>query len=59
MGCFTGSGFLDLSIVTEGVRDVPPIIKILSSAPHVGLGLFALWFGWANGERTPNGLSAA
>src|SRR5262249_45292806 len=27
MGTFTGSGFLDLSIVTEGVRNVPGIIK--------------------------------
>jgi hypothetical protein len=49
MGCFTGSGFLDLSIITEGVRNVPPIIKVLSSLPHVLLGLFAVWFGWAKG----------
>lgn len=49
MGVFTGSGFLDLSIVTEGVRHVPPIIKVLSSAPHLILGLIGIWFGWTKG----------
>jgi len=49
IGTFTGSGFLDLSIITEGVRDVPVTIKILSSLPHVGLGLIGLWFGWSGG----------
>lgn len=46
MGGFTGSGFLDLSILTEGVRNVSATIKILSSLPHVLLGLFGVWFGW-------------
>jgi len=50
IGMFTGSGFLDLSIITEGVRDVPVTIKILSSLPHVGLGLIGLWFGWSGGS---------
>jgi hypothetical protein len=50
MGSFTGSGFLDLSIITEGVRDVPVTIKILSSLPHVGLGLIGIWFGWSEGR---------
>lgn len=49
MGVFTGSGFLDLSIVTEGVRHVPVIIKVLSSAPHVILGLIGIYFGWTKG----------
>jgi hypothetical protein len=49
MGVFTGSGFLDLSIVTEGVRHVPAIIKVLSSAPHLILGLIGIWFGWTKG----------
>jgi len=46
MGVFTGSGFLDLSIITLGVRDVSTTVKILSSLPHLGLGLFGVWFGW-------------
>jgi hypothetical protein len=36
MGVFTGSGFLDLSIITLGVRDVSTTVKILSSLPHLG-----------------------
>jgi hypothetical protein len=50
IGTFTGSGFLDLSIITEGVRSVPVTIKILSSLPHLGLGLIAIWFGWTEGR---------
>jgi Domain of unknown function (DUF4383) len=50
MGSFTGSGFLDLSILTEGVRNVPVTIKILSSLPHLALGLFGVWFGWSEGR---------
>ena len=47
LGVFTGSGFLDLSIMTEGVRDSSLIIKALSSAPHLALGAFGVLFGWA------------
>jgi len=35
MGTITGSGFLDLSIVTQGVLDNPPLTKFLSSLPHL------------------------
>ena len=35
MGTFTGSGFLDLSIFTQGVLNNPPMIKFLSSVPHL------------------------
>jgi hypothetical protein len=42
MGVFTGSGYLDLSIITQGVLDVPARIKILSSLPHLGLGAFGM-----------------
>jgi hypothetical protein len=50
MGVFTGSGFLDLSILTEGVRNVPVTIKVLSSLPHVFLGIIGVWFGWTSGR---------
>jgi Domain of unknown function (DUF4383) len=60
MGTFTGSGFLDLSIITEGVRSVSAMVKILSSVPHLGLGLFAVWFGWTSGTGSDsNNLKAA
>jgi len=42
MGVFTGSGYLDLSIITQGVLDVPARIKFLSSLPHLGLGAFGM-----------------
>jgi Domain of unknown function (DUF4383) len=50
MGAFTGSGFLDLSIITEGVRHVPAIIKLLSSAPHLILGVIGVYFGWTKSD---------
>lgn len=45
-GVFTGSGYLDLSIMTQGIRNVPASIKFLSSLPHLGLGAFASAAGW-------------
>jgi Domain of unknown function (DUF4383) len=50
MGVFTGSGFLDLSIITEGVRNVSTTVKILSSLPHLFLGAIGVWFGWMTGR---------
>ena len=47
-GCFTGSGFLDLSILTQGILNNPPLTKFLSSVPHLwlgGIGIVAGWFG--------------
>jgi Domain of unknown function (DUF4383) len=57
MGTITGSGFLDLSIVTQGVLDNPPLTKFLSSLPHLFLGAFGIFAGWF-GERAAIGASA-
>jgi hypothetical protein len=46
LGCFAGSGFLDLGIFTWGWLDIPVTLKILSSLPHVILGGFALFIGF-------------
>lgn len=46
MGVFTGSGFLDLSIVIYGVRDTSTLVKVLSSLPHLALGLFGMTTAW-------------
>jgi hypothetical protein len=44
MGVFTGSGYLDLSIFIDGIRDVSPMIKLLSSVPHLGIAVgFSPW----------------
>jgi hypothetical protein len=47
MGVFTGSGYLDLSIFIDGIRDVSPVIKFLSSLPHLGLGAFGIAVGFS------------
>ena len=51
MGAFTGSGYLDLSIFINGVRDVSAAVKILSSVPHLGLGAFGILVGWSPWRR--------
>ena len=52
MGVFTGSGFLDLSIFTAGVLNNSALVKILSSVPHLALGLFGIVTGfWPSDER--------
>lgn len=45
LGCFAGSGFLDLGIFTWGWLDLPVGLKILSSVPHLILGGFAFMIG--------------
>lgn len=45
LGCFAGSGFLDLGIFTWGWLDIPVKLKILSSVPHLVLGGVALVIG--------------
>ncbi len=45
LGCFAGSGFLDLGIFTWGWLDIPVTLKILASLPHRILGGVALIVG--------------
>ena len=52
MGVFTGSGYLDLSIFIDGIRDVSPMIKLLSSVPHLGLGAFGIAVGFSPWRTT-------
>ena len=47
MGAFTGSGYLDLSIFIDGVRNVSATVKILSSLPHLGLRALGIGVGWS------------
>ena len=47
MGVFTGSGYLDLSILFDGIRNVSATVKLLSSLPHLGLGAFGIAVGWS------------
>ena len=52
MGVFTGSGYLDLSIFVDGIRDVSPMTKLLSSVPHLGLGAFGIAVGFSPWRTT-------
>jgi Domain of unknown function (DUF4383) len=47
MGVFTGSGYLDLSIFIDGVRNSPLVVKVLSSLPHLALGAIGIAVGWS------------
>jgi len=46
-GVFTGSGYLDLSIFIDGIRNVPAMIKFLSSVPHLVLGAIGIAVGFS------------
>lgn len=43
LGLVTGSGYLDLGIVNNGILDLPFGFKVLANLPHIGLGGFAVW----------------
>lgn len=51
MGTFTGSGYLDLSILIDGIRNVPAMIKVLSSVPHLVLGAIGIAVGFSPWRR--------
>jgi Domain of unknown function (DUF4383) len=53
MGVFTGSGYLDLSIFIDGIRNVPAIIKFLSSVPHLVLGAIGILVGFSPWRSDP------
>lgn len=42
MGLATGSGYLDLGIVNNGVLDLPLSFKMMANGPHIILGGVAL-----------------
>lgn len=50
MGLVTGSGYLDLGIVTYGWQSLPMTFKILANLPHIALGGVALAAGLALGR---------
>ncbi|WP_315722093.1 MULTISPECIES: DUF4383 domain-containing protein [unclassified Bradyrhizobium] len=47
MGVFTGAGYLDLSIVIDGIRNTSLLVKVLSSLPHLALGAIGIAVGWS------------
>ena len=53
MGVITGSGYLDLSIITQGWLNNPQPEKFFSSLPHLGLGAFGALTGWLSARAGP------
>ena len=53
MGVITGSGYLDLSIITQGWLNNPQGEKFFSSLPHLGLGAFGAVTGWLSARGGP------
>jgi hypothetical protein len=51
-GLVTGSGYLDLGILIHGVQDLSFGFKILANLPHLALGGFAAFAGFALAPRT-------
>jgi len=51
-GLVTGSGYLDLGILIHGVQNLPFGFKILANLPHLALGGFAAFAGFALAPRT-------
>ncbi|MBC7477583.1 MAG: hypothetical protein H7317_05745, partial [Pseudorhodobacter sp.] len=45
LGLLTGSGYLDLGILTYGVQDFPLMFKVMANTPHITLGGIALLAG--------------
>jgi Domain of unknown function (DUF4383) len=42
LGLLTGSGYLDLGIIRNGLLDLPFSFKIFANTPHLGLGGIAI-----------------
>lgn len=51
MGLAIGSGYLDLGVLLYGVQNLPFGFKILANLPHVVLGGFAVFAGFALAPR--------
>ena len=50
LGLVTGSGYLDLGLITYGFQDLPLGFKIMANAPHILLGGFAVLAGFFAGR---------
>jgi len=51
LGLATGSGYLDLGIVVNGVLHLPLVTRILMNLPHIAIGGFAAFTGFVLARR--------
>ena len=49
----TGSGYLDLGILVNGVLHLPLVTRILMNLPHIVIGGFAALTGFVLARRWP------
>jgi hypothetical protein len=47
LGLATGSGYLDLGLLVHGVLDLPLVTRVLMNLPHILIGGFAAFTGFA------------
>jgi hypothetical protein len=53
LGLATGSGYLDLGIVVNGVLNLPLTTRILMNLPHIAIGGFAAFAGYVLARAWP------
>jgi hypothetical protein len=58
LGLITGSGYLDLGIITYGVQDLPFMFKVMANTPHILLGLVAVIAGFFLGRDADRAVPA-
>jgi hypothetical protein len=51
LGLATGSGYLDLGILLNGVLDLPLMTRVLMNLPHIAIGGFAAFTGFVLAPR--------
>jgi len=51
LGLVTGSGYLDLGIVMQGVLHLPFVTRLLMNLPHIVIGGFAAFTGFVLAPR--------
>jgi hypothetical protein len=51
LGLATGSGYLDLGIVINGVQHFPLVTNVLMNLPHIAIGGFAAFAGYVLAPR--------
>jgi len=59
LGLATGSGYLDLGIVKDGVLHLPLMTRVLMNAPHIAIGGFATFAGYVLARRWAPALTVA
>jgi hypothetical protein len=55
LGLLTGSGYLDLGIILQGIQRIPFVPRLLLNLPHIVIGGFAAFTGFVLAPRVAPG----